>query len=136
MREVGDGVALHLEVDLHGRAAQLGMGGGGGIRVRQPSEARNIPGQLDDPLVIDVVQHVMESNTYLPDRPWRARSRVLYRGGTGGKTVRRCVGGDADLPSQRYCQLAFFVKTVLFRRLVACPPRLPVTLRPQGRRTE
>src|SRR6478735_1844545 len=97
MGEVGDGVALHLEVDLHGRAAQFGMGGGGGIGVRQSPEARNIPGQLDDPLVIDVVQHVMESNTYLPDRPWRARSTVLYMAGTGGKTVRRCVGDDPDL---------------------------------------
>jgi len=47
----------------------------------------------------------MESNTYGPDRPWRAPSTVLYRVGTGGKTVRRCVGGDPDLRCRRYCQV-------------------------------
>src|SRR5690349_16590081 len=90
MGEVGDGISGHLEIDLDGRAAQLGVSGGGGIGVRQPSEARNIPGEFDDPLVVDVVQHVMESSTSAPDRPWRAPFRVLYRGGTGGKTVQRC----------------------------------------------
>src|SRR5689334_15637265 len=93
MGEFRDGVAVHLEVDLHGRAAQLGMRGGGSIWVGQATEARNIPRQLDDPLVVDVVQHVMESEGATPaswrDRPWRPSSRVLYRVGTGGKTVRK-----------------------------------------------
>src|SRR5438132_6536178 len=79
MGEVGDGVPAHLEVDLHGRAAQFGVGSGTRVGVRKPPEARNIAGQLDDPLVIDVVQHVMESNTSGPDRPWRAPPTVLYR---------------------------------------------------------
>src|SRR3954464_13030914 len=116
MGEVGDLVALHLEVDLDGRSAQFGMGGRGGIGVRQPSEARNIPGQFDDPLVVDVVQHVMESNTSAPDRPWRAPPTVLYRGGTGGKTVQRCGGSGPDLRCRRGDPRAFFVKTAFFRR--------------------
>src|SRR5438874_5401685 len=89
MGEVGDLVALHLEVDPDGRAAQLGVGGRGGIGIRQPPEPRNIPSQFDDPLVIDVVQHVMESSTSSPDRPWRAAFMALYSAGTGGKTAQR-----------------------------------------------
>src|SRR3954454_20789224 len=107
MGEVGDGGAIHFEVDLHGRAAQFGVGGGGGIRVRKPPEARNIPGQFNDPLVIDVVQHVMVSNTSGPDRPWRAPFTVLYRDGTGGKTVQRCGDGDPDPRDRRYKQDVF-----------------------------
>src|SRR5882757_5819096 len=101
MGEVGDGVAIHLEVDLDGRAAQFGVGGRAGIRVRKPPEARNIAGQFDDPLVVDVVQHVMESNTSGPDRPWRAPSTVLYRVVTGGKTVRRSAGADPEPRGRR-----------------------------------
>src|SRR5450755_1081284 len=33
---------------------------GAGVRLRQPAEPGNIAGQLDDPLVVDVVQHSNE----------------------------------------------------------------------------
>ena len=59
MGEVGDDGAVHLEVDLDGRAAQLGMGRGAGVGGGQPSEPGDIAGQFDDALVVDVVQHKM-----------------------------------------------------------------------------
>ena len=42
MGEVGDGIALHLEVDGHGRAAELGMGGRRGIGRRSSRPSRGI----------------------------------------------------------------------------------------------
>ena len=61
MGEVGDDGAVHLEVDLDGRSAQLGMGGCAGVGGGKPAQSRNIPRQLDDPLVVNVVQHVARS---------------------------------------------------------------------------
>src|ERR1041384_6430287 len=49
--------AVHLQVDLDGGAAQLGMGGGAGVGVGEAAEAGDIPREFDDPLVIDVIQH-------------------------------------------------------------------------------
>ena len=46
-----------LEVDRHGRAAELGMGRRAGVGVRQPAEARNVGGELEDAAVVDLVQH-------------------------------------------------------------------------------
>src|SRR3569623_1260002 len=93
MREVGDGDTIHLQIDLHSRAAQLGVRRGGCIGIGQPAQTGDVAGQLDDPFVVDVVQHVMGSEGVRPaswrDRPWRPSSRVLYRIGTGGKTVRK-----------------------------------------------
>src|SRR6202012_4040789 len=60
MGEVGDHRAVHLEVDLDGRAAQFGMRRGAGIGVGEPAQAWDVPGQLDDALVVNVVQHMME----------------------------------------------------------------------------
>ncbi len=55
--EIADHAVLHLEVDLDGRAAQLGMGRCRGIRVGKPPQTRDIARQFDDFLVVDVVQH-------------------------------------------------------------------------------
>src|SRR6201992_2581543 len=60
MGEVGDHRAVHLEVDLDGRAAQFGMRRGAGIGVGEPAQAWDVPGQLDDALVVNVVQHMMQ----------------------------------------------------------------------------
>ena len=57
MGEVGDLVAGHLEVDRHGRAAQLGMGGGAGVRRVQPAQPGDIAGQFEDSAVVDLVEH-------------------------------------------------------------------------------
>ena len=57
MGEVGDRVALHLEVDGHGRAAELGMGGRRRIGVAEPAQPGDIPGELKDAAVVDLVQH-------------------------------------------------------------------------------
>src|SRR5205085_12451040 len=60
--EIGDDGAVHLEIDLHGRAAQFRMRGGTGVRVGEAAEARNIAGEFDDPLVVNVVQHRAKSS--------------------------------------------------------------------------
>src|SRR5262249_44521050 len=86
--EVGDDGPLHLEVDLDGRAAQFRMGGGAGVGVGEAAEARNIARQLDDPLVIDVVQHVNRGPGAGRKCPWRLGVTVLYMNGNGGKTAR------------------------------------------------
>ena len=57
MGEVGDLVAVHLEVDGHGRAAQLGMGGGAGVRRVQPPDPGDVAGQFQNSAVVDLVQH-------------------------------------------------------------------------------
>src|ERR1700760_538071 len=61
MGEVGDDRAIHLEVDFHGRSAQFGVGGRAGVGGRKPAQSRNIPRQLDDPLVVNVIQHEARS---------------------------------------------------------------------------
>ncbi len=67
MGEVRDHRSVHLEVDLDGRAAQLGVRHGAGVGVGKPSEPRDIAGQFDDALVVDVVQHKIEASGL----PWR-----------------------------------------------------------------
>src|SRR6478752_3826327 len=57
MGEVGDGITLHLEVDGHGRAAELGMSGRRRVGVAEPAQPRNIPGELKDAAIVDLVQH-------------------------------------------------------------------------------
>src|SRR3954447_9453748 len=57
MGEIGDHGTVHFEVDLDGRTAQLGMGGGAGIGVGEAAEAGDIARQFDDSLVVDIVQH-------------------------------------------------------------------------------
>ena len=57
MGEVGDGVAVHLEVDGDGRAAQLGMRGRRGVGLLEPAQPGDIAGQLQNSAVVDVVQH-------------------------------------------------------------------------------
>src|ERR1700687_1818455 len=76
MGEVGDPVAIHLEVDREVRAAQLGMGGSAGIGVGKPSQPGNIPGQLQNSAVVDLVQHgfkaaIMGAAASLPPAPER-----------------------------------------------------------------
>ena len=55
--EIGHHLAVHLDVDGHGRAAEFGMGGGACIGILQAAEARYGAGQRQDAAVIDVVQH-------------------------------------------------------------------------------
>jgi hypothetical protein len=59
--EVGDLVAGHLEVDGHGRTAQLGMSRGAGVRGIQPAQPGDIAGQFDDSAVVDLVEHALDS---------------------------------------------------------------------------
>src|SRR5260370_832733 len=61
MGEIGDPVAVHLEIGGDGRAAQLGVGGGGGVRIGEPSQPGNIPGQLQNSAIVDLVQHCFKS---------------------------------------------------------------------------
>src|SRR5215469_610051 len=104
MGEVGDHRAVHLEVDLDRRAAEFGMGRGAGIGVGKPAQTWNVPGRLDDALVVNVVQHIMEVP---PARPWRPG-------------VRSYIWKHPD-----EIQSGSFLR----RPAAACPPRLPVTLR-------
>src|SRR5256885_1894442 len=67
MGKVGDGVAVHLQVDGDGRAAQLGMGGGGGVGLLEPAQPGDVAGQLQDPGVVAVVQPWPKSP--LSDKP-------------------------------------------------------------------
>src|ERR1700678_1144083 len=92
MGEIGDDRAVHFEVNLDGRTAQLGVGHGAGVRCGQPSKPGYIAGQFDDALVVDVVQHKMGSRITGHTRPWRAQPTILYMDGGGGNTVRpsRC----------------------------------------------
>jgi hypothetical protein len=57
MGEVGHGIAVHLEVDGHGRAAQLGMGGSAAMRVRHAANPGDGPCKFQNPGVVDVIQH-------------------------------------------------------------------------------
>jgi len=57
MGEISHRAVVHLEVDGDRRTAQFGMGGGGRIGFFEAAEARDIAGQIEDSLVIDVVQH-------------------------------------------------------------------------------
>src|SRR5258708_24406697 len=57
MGEVGDQGPVHLEVDLDGRAAEFGVGGGAGGGVGEPAQTGDIAGQFDGALVVNVVQH-------------------------------------------------------------------------------
>src|SRR5262249_13678841 len=59
MGEVGDGVALHLQVDRNRRAAKFGMGSRSRVRVVDPAQSWNIPGQFEDAAVVDLVQHAL-----------------------------------------------------------------------------
>ena len=120
MGEVGDHGPVHLEVDLDGRAAQFGMGGGAGVGVGKPAQAGDIPGQFDDPLVVDVVQHVMRSRA-TRRTALAAGFMVLYMEGMAeiqSGSSRRSNG--ASLP-------AVLIWDSGVRR--HHPPRLPVTLR-------
>src|ERR1700750_918174 len=85
MREVSDGVPTPLEIDLHGRAAELGVSGGAGVGIAEATQTGDIPGQFDDPLVIDIVQHAMESETF------RAASGGI---GLGGRRPRSYIGSE------------------------------------------
>src|SRR5882757_2962683 len=60
MGKVGNHRPVHLEVDLDGRTAQLGMRRGAGVGGGEASEPGYVAGQLDDALVVDVVQHRIE----------------------------------------------------------------------------
>src|SRR6202158_3604660 len=58
MGKIDDFAALHGQVDGDRGAAELGMGGCRGIGRLQPSLPGNIPRQLQDPPVINFVEHV------------------------------------------------------------------------------
>src|SRR5205085_11210457 len=88
MGKVGDDGTLHFEIDLDGRTAELGVGGGAGIGVRQPPQPGDIAGQFDDALIVDVVQHVKRSRAFRYKRPWRVVFSVLYMNANAGNTVR------------------------------------------------
>src|SRR5258708_39553750 len=60
MGKIGNHRPVHLEVDLDGRTAQLGMRRGAGVGGGEASEPGYVAGQFDDALVVDVVQHKIE----------------------------------------------------------------------------
>src|ERR1700754_227778 len=99
MGEVGDHRPVHPQVDLDRRSAQLGVSGGTCVGVGEPAQAWNIPGQLDDAIVVNVIQHRMEFPSV---RAWRPDVMVLYMEASGRNTVRRypqASGGTASAPS-------------------------------------
>src|SRR6266478_2029265 len=61
MGKVADQGSVHSEVDLDGRTAQFGMRCRAGIGCGQSAEPGDVAGQFDDALVVDVVQHKIES---------------------------------------------------------------------------
>src|SRR5436309_6150672 len=57
MGKVGHDIALHFEVGGDRRAAQLGVRPRGRVRMVESAQARNRGGELENPAVIDLVQH-------------------------------------------------------------------------------
>ena len=70
MGEIRDGIAVHLDVDRHGRAAQLGVRGRGRVRVRQAADSRNVSGEFENFAVVDVVDHVARASRRGEWRPF------------------------------------------------------------------
>src|ERR1051326_6375215 len=60
--EIGDDVALHLQVGGDGRAAQLGVRARGRVRLLQPPEARNRGRKLQNAAIVDLVEHASRRN--------------------------------------------------------------------------
>src|SRR5690242_7088007 len=92
MGEVGHHRPVHLEVDLDRGSAEFGMGGRAVIGVWQAARMGDVPGEFDDALVVDVVQHEARSWRRNPpsalQRPWRVGLAILYMDANAGKTVR------------------------------------------------
>ena len=57
MGEIGDHAVLHLEIDRHGRAAELGVRGRGGIGMLKPAYMCNISGETENFRIVDVIDH-------------------------------------------------------------------------------
>ena len=57
MGEIGHLVAVHLQIDGDGRAAEPRKGGRRGVRIGEPSDPRDVAGQFNDAAIIDVVEH-------------------------------------------------------------------------------
>jgi phosphoribosyl-AMP cyclohydrolase len=57
MGEINDLPILDAKVDHHGRTAQPRMRLCAGVRVRKPSQPRNVARELKDPLIVDLVNH-------------------------------------------------------------------------------
>src|SRR5258707_12005638 len=57
MGEIRHRLSVHLEIDGNGRAAQLGMRGGGCVRVRQAPDSRNVSSQFQNSAIIYLVEH-------------------------------------------------------------------------------
>ncbi len=72
MGEIAHLSVLEDKIHCHGRAAELRMGGCGGVRMRQAAKTGNFRSKLKDPLVVDVIHHV--------ERLFRGRShsRRIY----------------------------------------------------------
>ena len=56
MGEIGDGIAIHLQVDGDGRAAELRMGGGAGVGRVEAADAGDVAGEFEDTGVVDVIR--------------------------------------------------------------------------------
>jgi len=57
MGEINHASILDAKVDNHRRTAQPGMRFRAGVRVREPSEPRNVARELEDALIVDLVDH-------------------------------------------------------------------------------
>ena len=58
MGEINDLTVLENEIHCHGRAAEPGMGRGGGVWVRQPTKMRDFRRELQNPFVVDIIHHI------------------------------------------------------------------------------
>ena len=57
MCEIADPAVSEAEVDRHGRAAKPRMRPGARVRRGEPTEPRDIRGELQNTFVIDIIQH-------------------------------------------------------------------------------
>src|SRR5262249_21359191 len=83
--EIGDLFAVHLKVNGDRRSAQLGMGGGRSIGIGEPAKPGDIPGQFDDPLVIDLVDHGFRLVLIWGRRRLRRSPEPIYRDLAGAR---------------------------------------------------
>src|SRR6185437_2833499 len=81
---VGDDLAFHGEIDRDSAAAELGMGGGRGLRCHESRRSRNGGSKLEDALAIDVFWqcHACVLPIRSTGSPCGPKSRIIYAAGS------------------------------------------------------
>src|SRR4029079_4937792 len=81
---IGDDIALHGEVDRDRAAAELGVGGGRGLRCLESRRSRNSGSKLEDALAIDVFWqcHACVLSIRSTGSPCGPKSRIIYAAGS------------------------------------------------------